>query len=174
MEHLMNALLMVVPALLVFGVAYFFISRLSEGKQLAIAADLRKDRQNYVLPMKLEAYQRLILLMERIHPNSIVMRVHLPTKNATLMQQEILEQIRTEFEHNIAQQMFVSHQAWEMAKKSKDEVMHLVQIAGKQMSPDSTAIDFSAKMFELTAQVEPFPTDITARFLKEEFQRLFS
>jgi hypothetical protein len=111
--------------------------------------------------------------LERIHPNSIVMRVHNPAKVATLMQHELLEQIRSEFEHNIAQQMFVSPQAWEMVKRSKDEVIQLVHIAGKQMDIDSTATDLSAKLFELSAQVSPFPTEIAIQFLKEEFQAMF-
>jgi tRNA U34 5-carboxymethylaminomethyl modifying GTPase MnmE/TrmE len=173
MEHLMTALLMLIPALLVFGVAYYFINKLAEGKQLSITADNRKERQKFILPMKVDAYQRLILLMERMHPNSLVMRVHLPTKNATLMQQEMLEQIRSEFEHNIAQQMYVSHKAWQMVKQTKEEVAQIIQIAGKQMTVDSTAMDLSAKIFEIAAQIDPFPTDITAHFLREEFQGIF-
>lgn len=89
------------------------------------------------------------------------------------MQHELLEQIRSEFEHNIAQQMFVSHQAWEMVKRAKDEMIQLVHIAGQQMTVDSSSTDLSAKLFELTAQVNPFPTDIAIQFLKEEFQALF-
>lgn len=173
MEYLFYAVLVLVPSGLVFGVAYFFIQKLTQDKQLMTLAEIKKDRHKHILPMKVEAYQRLILLLERIHPNSIVMRVHNPTKNATLIQNELLEQIRQEFEHNIAQQMFVSPQAWEMVKRSKDELLQLIHITGKAMEPDSTALDFSAKLFENTAQVNPFPTEIAIQYLKEEFQNLF-
>lgn len=173
MEYLFYAVLVLVPSGLVFGVAYYFINKLNQEKVMSFSAELRRERQKHILPMKVEAYQRMILLLERIHPNSIVMRVHNPSKNATLMQHELLEQIRSEFEHNIAQQMFVSHQAWGMVKRSKDEMIQLVHIAGQQMTVDSSSTDFSAKLFELTAQVNPFPTDIAIQFLKEEFQALF-
>jgi hypothetical protein len=173
MEYLFYAVLVLVPSALVFGVAYFFIQKLTQDKQLIYAAEIRKERQRHILPLKVEAYQRLILLLERIHPNSMVMRVHNPAKNATLIQNEILEQIREEFEHNIAQQMFVSPQAWEMVKRSKDELLQLVHITGKFMEPHSTALDFSAKLFENTAQVNPFPTEIAIQYLKEEFQAMF-
>ena len=173
MEYLFYAILVLVPSAMVFGVAYYFLNKVNTEKALAHSAEMRKDRQKHILPMKVEAYQRLILFLERIHPNSIVMRVHNPAKNATLMQHELLEQIRSEFEHNIAQQMFVSPQAWDMAKRAKDDVMQLVHIAGKQMEVSSTSTDMSAKMFELVAQVDPFPTDIAIRFLKEEFQSMF-
>lgn len=173
MEYLFYAVLVLVPSALVFGVAYFFIQKLTQDKQLVHAGEMRKERQRHILPMKVEAYQRLILLLERIHPNSIVMRVHHPTKNAALMQHELLDQIRSEFEHNLAQQMFVSPQAWEMVKRSKDELLQLVHITGKAMEPDSSAMDFSAKLFEHTAQVTPFPTEIAIQFLKEEFQAMF-
>ncbi len=173
MEYLFYAALVLVPSALVFGVAYFFINKLNDDRAISYSSELRKERQKHILPMKVEAYQRMILLLERIHPNSIVMRVHNPAKNATLMQHELLEQIRSEFEHNIAQQMFVSHKAWEMVKRSKDEMIQIVHIAGQQMTVDSTSTDLSAKLFELTAQVSPFPTEIAIQYLKEEFQTLF-
>ena len=173
MEYLFYAVLVIIPSAMVFGVAYYFLNKVNRDQVMAYSADIRKERQKHILPMKVEAYQRMILLLERIHPNSIVMRVHNPAKVATLMQHELLEQISSEFEHNIAQQMFVSPQAWEMVKRSKDEVIQLVHIAGKQMDIDSTATDLSAKLFELSAQVSPFPTEIAIQFLKEEFQAMF-
>lgn len=173
MEYLFYAVLVLVPSAMVFGVAYYFLNKVNKDKAFAYSAELRKDRQKHILPMKVEAYQRLILFLERIHPNSLVMRVHNPIKHATLMQNELLEQIRSEFEHNIAQQMFVSPQAWEMVKRSKDELIQLVHIAGKQMDSTSMATDLSAKIFELTAQVDPFPTEIAIKFVKDEFQSLF-
>lgn len=173
MEYLFYLVLIIVPAAMVFGVAYYFLNKVNQDQVITHSAELRKERQKHILPMKVEAYQRLILFLERIHPNSIVMRLHNPAKNATLMQHELLEHIRSEFEHNIAQQMFVSPQAWDMVKRAKDDVTQLVHISGKQMDVSSTATDLSAKIFELTAQVDPFPTDITTRFLKEEFQSLF-
>ena len=173
MEYLFYAVLVLVPSALVFGVAYFFIQKLTQDKQLVYTAEIKKEGQRHILPMKVEAYQRLILLLERIHPNSIVMRVHNPAKNATLIQNELLEQIRQEFEHNIAQQMFVSPQAWEMVKRSKDDLLQLIHITGKSMEPNSTALEFSAKLFENTAQINPFPTEIAIQYLKEEFQALY-
>jgi ABC-type multidrug transport system fused ATPase/permease subunit len=173
MEYLFYAVLVIVPSAMVFGVAYYFLNKVNKDKAFVYSGDLRKDRQKHILPMKVEAYQRLILFLERIHPNSLVMRVHNPAKVATLMQHELLEQIRSEFEHNIAQQMFVSPQAWEMVKRSKDELIQLVHIAGKQMESTSMATDLSAKIFELTAQVDPFPTEIAIQFVKDEFQSLF-
>jgi hypothetical protein len=173
MEYLFYLVLVLVPSAMVFGVAYYFLNKVNTDKALAHTAELRKDRQSHILPMKVEAYQRLILFLERIHPNSIVMRLHNPTKNATLMQHELLEHIRSEFEHNIAQQMFVSPKAWDMVKRAKDDVTQLVHISGKQMDVSSSATDLSSKLFELTAQVDPFPTDIATRFLKEEFQSMF-
>jgi len=173
MEYLFYAVLVIVPSAMVFGVAYFFIKQLTQNRQITVHSEMRKERQMHVLPMKVEAYQRLILFLERIHPNSMVMRVHNPAKNAVLIQHEILEQIRSEFEHNIAQQMFVSPQAWDMVKRSKDELVQLAHIAGKQMTDESSAMDYSAILFELTSQVNPFPTEIAISFLKEEFQGMF-
>jgi hypothetical protein len=135
--------------------------------------ELKKQRQEFFLPNRVEAYQRSILLMERLHPNSLVMRLHNPGLPAMALQADFLKAIRDEYNHNVAQQLFVSPLAWKMIKDSKEEVVKLINLAGNQMTATSTGMELSAKIFEILSQMDQIPSDITIEYLKKEFQELF-
>ena len=113
------------------------------------------------------------MLLERIHPTSLIMRAHNPSLNATLFQAEHVKSVRSEFEHNLAQQIFISTGTREIIRSSKDEVIKLVHMAGSQMNEKSTSTELSEKIFEIIAQLEEFPTSIAVKIVKKEFQELF-
>ena len=138
-----------------------------------LRTELHKQRQEFFLPSRLDAYQRSVLLLERIHPTSSIMRAHNPSLNATLFQAELVKAVRSEFEHNLAQQIFISTGTWEIIRNSKDEVIKLIHMAGSQMNEKSTSTDLSEKIFEIIAQLEEFPTSIAVKIVKKEFQELF-
>jgi hypothetical protein len=173
MEYVFYLVLILVPSGIVFGTAYFFLNKLSEKEQRVASIELRKERQKMMLPNRVDAYQRMVLFLERISPNSLVMRVHNPSFAAAQFQAELLRTIREEFEHNVAQQIFISPQAWEMVKNSKEETIKIIHIAASQMNEASTGTELASKIFEISAQVNPLPTEIAGRFLKEELQKLF-
>lgn len=153
--------------------AYFFLRKTGEKEIRQLQVELKKDRQKHFLPMRVEAYQRAVLLMERIHPSSIVMRLHNPALPAKMLQAELLKSIREEYDHNVSQQLFISPQAWEMVRNSKEEIIKIMNVAGNQMDVSSTGTDLAAKVFEIVAEVGPLPTEITVDYLKKELQELF-
>lgn len=165
--------LIVIPAGAVLMTAIYFLRKEAEKEYRSVKLELKKQRDEFFLPHRVEAYQRAILLMERIHPNSLVMRHHNPGLPAMAMQAKLLESIRQEYEHNIAQQMFVSKEAWVVVKMAKDETVKILNLAGKQMEPTSTAMDLSAKIFELVGEIGTLPTEIAVDLLKKEVQGLF-
>jgi uncharacterized protein YcgI (DUF1989 family) len=89
------------------------------------------------------------------------------------LQAKFLDSIREEYDHNVAQQLFVSPQGWEMVRNSKEETIKIINIAGRQMTPTSTGMDLSAKIFEIVAEVGRLPSEITVDYLKKELQELF-
>ena len=165
--------LIIVPAGAVLMTAIFFMRRESEKELRHAQIELRKERQKFFLPNRVDAYQRAILLMERIHPNSLVMRHNNPGLPAAALQVQLLEAIRNEYEHNIAQQMFISESTWELVRKSKDETVKIVHMAGQQLDATATGIDLSGKIFELVGEIGELPSEIAVRALKEEVQALF-
>lgn len=165
--------LILVPAGAVLMTAIYFMRRESEKELRNAQIELRKERQKFFLPNRVDAYQRAVLLMERIHPNSLVMRHNNPGLPAAALQMQLLEAIRNEYEHNIAQQMFISQSAWELVRNSKDETVKIIHLAGQQMEATSTGMDLSSKIFEIVGEIGELPSEIAVKALKEEVQALF-
>ena len=173
MDVVLQIALIIFPAGAVLLTTIFFL-RKETNKEVRIAQiELKKQRQEYFLPNRVEAYQRALLLMERIHPGSLVMRLHNAGLPAKALQAEFLKAIREEYDHNVAQQLFISTLAWQMVKDSKEETIKIINIAGNQMQATSTGIDLSSKIFEIVAEICQLPTEITVEYLKKELQELF-
>lgn len=173
MEFLVYIIVALIPASAVVIVVYLFLKKQGENEISKLSMQIKKERQSFFLEPRLDAYQRMILLLERTHPYSLVMRIHNPTHSAKHFQKELLESIRKEFDHNVAQQIFISPESWEMIKKSKEETINIINIAAKSMEEDADATALSSKIFEIVAEVGELPCDITIKFLKKEFQKLF-
>ncbi len=166
-------ILVTVPAAGVLVMAYLFLKKTAEKEIRHLQVELKRDRQKHFLPMRVDAYQRGVLLLERIHPNSLVMRLHNPGNPAKKMQTDLLQAIREEYDHNVSQQLFISPQGWDMLKNSKEETIKIINLAGKQMLATSTGTDLAGKIFEIVAEVGTLPTEIAVDYLKREMQELF-
>lgn len=99
-QIILQLALITVPAGAVLMTAIYFMRRMTEQETRNTRLELKKERQTFFLPNRLDAYQRAILLMERIHPNSLIMRHNNTTLPATALQLNLLESIREEYEHN--------------------------------------------------------------------------
>lgn len=173
MDYITYIIVALVPALAVVFVVYTFINKSNEKELTNLRIQLKQQRQKFFLEPRTDAYQRIVLLLERINPHSLIMRLHNTNKNALSLQTELLNNIRNEFDHNVAQQIFISNSAWEIVKKSKEETIKIINVAAQQLDEDATATDLSAKIFELVGEFEDLPTEIAIKLLKEEFQKLF-
>lgn len=153
--------------------AYLFLKKSGETQLRSAQLELKRERQKHFLPMRVDAYQRATLLMERIHPGNLVMRLHNPGLPARKFQTDLLQAIREEYDHNVSQQLFVSPQAWEMVRNSKEETIKIINLAGQQMDATALSTDLAAKIFEIVAEVGKLPTEITIEYLRKELQELF-
>ena len=173
MEYITYIIVALVPALAVIFVVMTFLNKQHEREITNMNIDLKKERQKFFLEPRMEAYQRVVLLLERINPQSLIMRLHDPKKSAILLQTELLSNIRKEFDHNVAQQIFISTSGWEMVKKSKEETIKIVNVAAQSLDEKATSIELSNKIFEIVGELEELPTEITIKLMKEELQKLF-
>jgi hypothetical protein len=138
-----------------------------------LQGELKKQRQDFFLAHRMEAYQRVILYMERINPSSIVLRMNQPNMNALVLQTMVLKAIREEYDHNVAQQMFISSNAWNLLKNAKEETVKLINVAASQLGSEASANDLATAVITLSAEINPLPSEIAINALKAEFQQLF-
>lgn len=172
-EFLFYILLITIPTAGVIITAYILFKNLFEKDRRNFQLEMKKEREKHFLPLRVEAYQRFVLLMERISPNNLVMRKHNPGMPAKAQQQTFLEEIRKEFDHNIAQQIFISPECWRTVKEAKEETIKIFNIAGSNLPATANGMDYAQKIFEVTAELKNLPTEIATENLKKEMQRLF-
>jgi hypothetical protein len=173
MEYLIYIIVALIPASAVLLVVYIVLKKQGEKEIASLSMQIKRERKQFFLEPRVDACQRIVLLLERINPHSLVMRLHKTNQTAVLFQTELLNNIRSEFDHNVTQQIFISTPSWEMVKKSKEETIKIINIAAQQMDNDSSSSDLSAKIFEIISEIEELPTEITIKQLKGELQQLF-
>jgi len=179
-----DTLLYFVPAVLVVMGMFMLVKRYTD-VQLSMlrklmdrdlqlkAAEDRMTKQRDALPLKLQAYERLILFLERISPGSLLVRVHVGNMSAQLLHAELLSGIRSEFEHNLSQQLYVSDEAWDKVCEAKDAMAVLVNDAYRAVGSGAKGVQLSAVVFSAAMKNEPLVTHAAILFLKKEAQKLF-
>jgi hypothetical protein len=170
MEIILQLALILLPSGAVLLTTIMFLRKETSKEIRLMQIELKKQRQEFFLPSRVEAYQRAVLFMERIHPNSLVMRLHNPGLPARVLQTDLIKSIREEFDHNVAQQLYISPQGWQMVKNAKEETLKIIHLAGNQMAENAMGMELSAKIFELSAEIGVLPSEITVDYLKKEFQ----
>jgi hypothetical protein len=102
--------------------------------------------------LQLQAYERLILLTDRIALPNLIQRIHQPGLTAREMQSLLNLSIRQEFEHNITQQLYVSAEAWDALRNYKDQNMLIVNQVGSFLPEEATGNDLNRQLLELLMQ----------------------
>ena len=103
-------------------------------------------------PLQLQAYERLLLLTDRISLHNLIQRVNTPGISARDMQLLLVQSIRQEFEHNVTQQMYVSPEAWDAVRNFKDQNMLIVNQIGSFLPPDATGADLNKHILDLLVE----------------------
>jgi hypothetical protein len=173
MNTFLIILLGFIPVAAVLVITFLFLKKEGQKESNYLQLELKKQRQEFFLPSRLEAYQRAVLFMERIHPNNLVMRLHNPGLPAKMLQAEFLKAIREEYDHNVAQQLFISPLGWKMVRDAKEETIKIINIAGGQLEATATGMDLSSKILTIVGEIGELPNDIVVEQLKSELQRLF-
>jgi len=123
-------------------------------------------------PLRLQAYERLILLMERLTLSELVMRYAGQGGSVADLQLLLLGAVRAEMEHNYTQQIYVSSEAWNCVITARNSVSTIINQAAIALQPEEPAIALSKKIIEMAA-AEPAPSTSTAiRILKAEAQAI--
>lgn len=161
------------PALFVFLATYLVMSKMVKSEQLRLKAENVLNNQKFITPIRLQAYERMVLLMERISPQSLIMRTQRQNMTNQELQSALLKTIRSEFEHNMAHQLYISDKAWEMVRMAKEDCIKFINQTALQTKPDSNSLQLCKLILENTMDRELDPTTKAIGYLKEEIRTLF-
>ncbi len=171
MGELFYILRYTVPSLVVFLTAWYLLKEFFQQENKRRQANLMADRMRISLPLRLQAYERLALFLDRISANNLIVRVHRPELTARELQQQLIRNIRDEYAHNLSQQIYVSPQAWELIVRAYEEVIGQINALGAETNEEESATAFSQKLLEkdLGRQL----TQKAMEFLKQEARKSF-
>jgi len=172
LEQLFQILLVLLPALAVFLTTYFILKKFFENEERKRMMDVRKETHKTTLPMKLQAHERVVLFLDRISPENLVIRVHKQNESAGKFQADLLQTIRSEFDHNITQQLYISETSWGLVKNAKEETVRMVNIAAGKMKKDSSGTDLAKMVLELVQKMDRLPTHIAIDYLKKDARKI--
>ncbi len=184
MKELAELLKYITPSIVVLVAAYMIIRGFLKNEEKRRTDELKNEEkkrlleishknQKYITPLRLQAYERIILLLERISPLSMLLRENLPGVTASQMQNKLLKAIREEFEHNLSQQLYISHKAWNLVKDAKEEITQLINTASHQLDDKAGSDELNKKIIELTVEKGKLQNEIALEFLKTEIQKIF-
>jgi hypothetical protein len=162
----------ILPAGIVFLTAYYIIKNFLDHESRKKTLDLKLANQTVITPIRLQAYERIILFLERINPNSMVMRLN-KTGSAANFQGELLKTIRSEFEHNLSQQIYMTTKAWEAVVKSKEETIKMINIASSRVNADAGAMELAQAVIAVSSQLTDLPTKYAIDAIKKEIGKEF-
>jgi hypothetical protein len=133
------------------------------------------ETQDTTIRLRLHAYERLVLFVERIHPRQLIHRAYAPGMTVSALQQALLLHIKTEFEHNLSQQLYVSKHVWETVNAVKEQELTMITQIGRQLNPDAPAKELHERIvaFVVSSETE-IPTEVALQIISEEAKRVLS
>ncbi len=163
----------ILPSLIVFGVTYFLIRSFLQNEQKKLLLDIKLAGEKVITPIRLQAYERIVMYLERISPNNLILRTNKPGMTALQLKTALIAVIRDEFEHNLSQQIYISIKAWEYVKNAKEEMIKLINTTSGNMEKDKTGADLATKLFEHIIHKKRLPVDVAIEFVKTEINQRF-
>jgi hypothetical protein len=142
-----------------------------KSQMLQMRIDEHREAVKLVTPIRLQAYERMALYLERISPDSLVLRCYQPGMDTKLLQGVMTKTIRDEWEHNLSQQVYISSEAWRRIRQAKDEMMGVINSAAITIPEDADPTRLASAIFATVAEGQ-LPTAAALEYLKQEMRDL--
>jgi hypothetical protein len=173
--YFFDLLKITLPALIVAGSIYMLFQRFLEKEQQRRLIELRLENNKTTLPLRLQAYERIVLFLERISPNNILVRLSSAGQTAQDYHRLLQQEIRAEYEHNLSQQLYLSADAWIMVREAKEHVLTMVNRAyhGMQNPAQLRGTELAKRILEGLMNDAADPTAQALVVVKSEAAGLF-
>ena len=132
-----------IPALIVLLATWIVMHKLFNNEQQKREWELKRAAQKEISPIRLRAYERLALMLERTQPEHLLVDLDVSQMTVQQLQRRLLQTIRLEFDHNMSQQIYVSEQVWEQIVAARGQMLSFVTAMALQLPPDSTSLDYA-------------------------------
>lgn len=168
MQTFLEILKITIPGLLVLLAAYYVLDGMLKNEERKRYYEMKRNASKVLDPIRLTAYERFALFLERINPESLILRVHQPGMTAVELHVTLLSTIREEFEHNVSQQIYITPELWSVIKNSKESLIQFINTYSSKVPDNVPAIELSKVLIESYNAMENSPIEVALNILKAE------
>jgi hypothetical protein len=162
-----------IPSLVLFFTVWLFLRTWSRQEDKRRRHEFNLHLKDDILPVRLQAYERIILFMERIAPESILMRMNRKGMTAEKLQTELQNSIRHEYEHNLSQQTYISTEAWQKVQTARNQVVKIINESAAELNEGASGASLGKLVLEKVMELKTPPSQVAVDFLKKEVHELF-
>ena len=165
-------LLVILPAVLVATTTWYLVSRFLRRETALKTLELASANRRELMPLRLQAYERLALYLERISPNVMLISQYDTDLTVAEFRLRMLEMVRSEFEHNFVQQIYVTTPLWTVIRNAKEELVRQINASAASLDPNAPAHLLSKQLFDYLLGKEEFSTQRALNILKAEVAQI--
>lgn len=174
-QNIFEILKFTVPALVVLICTSIIVKRFlvteTERKRMAIF----QEGLSKTMMLRLQAYERLSIFVERIHPRSLISRLYEPNLTVQQFHLTLIQNIQQEFEYNLSQQIYVSNEVWRTVTTVKEQEMAMINKIGGSMDPNLPAREMVNRIMDyLQHEDTVLPAQIALEMINNEAKMVLS
>ncbi|PWJ42212.1 DUF7935 family protein [Sediminitomix flava] len=173
MELMLDFVQMSLPAALAVYGMFLVVKTMMEKQVASELQKLNASPKEQITELRLQAYERMTLYLERITPNNLIMRLNGSADTVSDFQAVLVNEIRNEYNYNCSQQIYLEEGSWALIKQGTEETIALINQAGKELKSDQSAYELSKKVFEIIIQSEFQIIDQALSELKKEVKKIY-
>lgn len=166
LDRILELLSFTIPSAITGLVAYYFFVNHTKNEERKLKLSLLKENQKLALPIKLQAYERMTLFLERINPSNLLIRITSVNNDKNAYALSIMNSIEQEFEHNLAQQIYITDECWNVIVASKNATLQLITKTS-QLETIMNAQDLREAILTKMIEVSP-PSKTALAYIKNE------
>ncbi len=172
-EEFLEILKYTIPAIIVLLANYAIVRNFLLAESRKLELQLRKEYVKDTLLLRLQAYERLMIFLERISPPNLLVRVDKDGLTLREFQKELVATIRVEYEHNLSQQIYVSADTWRAICIAKDETIKVINLISVSIDQNATPMDMARDILKFYMDTEqPLPGDTPMELIKADVKKL--
>ena len=160
------------PLIIIFLFIYYMLKSFFDQFEKQRKQELRVKISKETISLRLQAYERLTLFLERIKPESMIMRVVRQGMTCVELQKLLVETVREEYEHNLSQQIYVSPDAWAMVVAARQSIIQLITTTADQLDDKSLYVELATDLLKEYALSNNDPLTMALNFIQNEAKEI--
>lgn len=172
-KFLVNSASLAAGGIVIVVVAYYMVRNdmmnyLSSKNNVVVPED-----SSGLLQLRLQAHERMIIFVDRINPSNLLLRLHQQGIEAAALQVMAVNEIKTEFQHNITQQLYLDATTWNVIRQLKEDTIAMINNAVRNLAADTSGIELSKIVLNHMSEVGQNPYELTIGLIKQDIHKMF-